>query len=226
MPTSSVKGSAFSFGANLVFHSVVDFGARRVKSAAENTAIIVSALGAINTDGGGVLIVPQGIAHTFDQTSQFPVTPNYLAVLEWTGGTFKLWCNQIGDYELDGNTRVKFNLQVDGISKLYGQVALSVLRLTPLAAASIQIPSNVQKLQLRPAGTLATLTIVMPQNATEGSVVTISSSQILTALTISPYAGQSIVDAPTTLAAQGSVEFTFNQTASAGFAANTWYRTR
>lgn len=223
---SEVKGSAFSFGANKLFYVVTDLGARTTKSAAENTAAIIAALDAIDAAGGGVLVVPQGISHTFDPATQFPVTANYLTVLQWTGGTYKSWCNQTSSTEFDGDVLVNNNLQVVGPSKLYGQVAISKLMLVPVAAQSIQIPSNISKLILYPAGTLATLTVVMPQTPVDGQVESIYTDQILTALTVSPYAGQTIVGAVTTLAAKGSVEYTYNQTLNGTFTANTWYRTR
>lgn len=223
---SSVKGSAFSFGKNQLFNFAPDFGARTFKTAAQNTTIITGALSDIAAAGGGVLVIPQGIQHSFDPLTQFPATANYLTVLEWTGGTYKAWCNQTLAAEFGGDVRVDGALHVVGAAKLYGQVALSKLMIVPATGESIQIPSGVQKLILRPAATLAALTVVTPQAPEDGAVITVYSSQVLTAFTVSPYAGQTVVGAPTTLGAQSSVEFIFNKTASTGFTADTWYRSR
>lgn len=93
---------------------------------------------------------------------------------------------------------------------------------TPATGFSITIGNNLTILILDPAGTLATGTITMPTTPVDGQIIRISSSQTITSLTVSPNAGQSIKNAPTTL--------TLSAVADQGYAwvyrlANTtWYR--
>jgi hypothetical protein len=75
---------------------------------------------------------------------------------------------------------------------------------TPSTGFSITIGSGVKTLILKPSGTLATGTITMPASPINGQEIRVSSSQIITALTVSANAGQSISAAPTTIAAAGN----------------------
>ena len=93
---------------------------------------------------------------------------------------------------------------------------------TPTTGFSITIGADVTTLILDPAGTLATGTIIMPAAPRNGRIINLSSSQTITALTVSPNTGQSIKNAPTSL--------TVSTTSGQGYqyiyrAANTtWYR--
>ena len=71
---------------------------------------------------------------------------------------------------------------------------------------------------LNPAGTLAAGTITMPASPTDGMRVRFSSTQIITALTVSANTGQSIVNALTALTAGGFAEYMYRS------ANTTWYR--
>lgn len=84
----------------------------------------------------------------------------------------------------------------------------------PTTGQSVTIADTTDTLMLDPAGTLATLTVVLPTGA-QGKRVTISSSQILTALTITG----TIVGTLTTLALGGFAQFTYSSSASK------WFRT-
>lgn len=72
---------------------------------------------------------------------------------------------------------------------------------------------------IQPAGTLATGTITMPAAPADGMLIAFSSSQIITALTVSANSGQSIVNNVTTLAAGGGAKYIYRLTNT------TWYRT-
>ena len=74
---------------------------------------------------------------------------------------------------------------------------------TPSTGFSVTIGSGVSDLILNPSGTLATGTVTMPASPTDGQVTGISSTQAITALTVSPNAGQSIFGAFTGMAANG-----------------------
>lgn len=226
MPNPTVHGSVWMLHRQGIAYSAIDFGARVTKTAAQNRTAIIAALSAANTAGGGVVIAPQGITHNFDPAVDFPVTANYLTVLQWTGGTYRVWCNQDVEYEIDGNLQVNKGVLVSGTTKLYGAVAESKLLLAPTSGQSIQVPDGCQNLILNPAANLAALTIVFPPNPVDGSRVRMFCNKNITTLTLSPSAGQSFSGAPVTHTADGSVEFLFNKTASGSFTANTWYRSR
>lgn len=98
----NIKGSAFNFGDQGVFHSVLDYGARTTKADVQNDVVIAAALTAIAADGGGVLVIPQGIANTFDPATDFPATANPLMVLVLTGNKFQVWSNQDITAEIAG----------------------------------------------------------------------------------------------------------------------------
>jgi hypothetical protein len=69
-----------------------------------------------------------------------------------------------------------------------------------------------------PAATLATGTVVMPTSPTDGMVVTISSTQIITALTLSANTGQSILSALSAFTVGGYARYLYRS------ANTTWYR--
>jgi hypothetical protein len=73
-------------------------------------------------------------------------------------------------------------------------------------------------LVLDPAGVLATGTIVMPAAPTSNQKFTICSTQVITALTVSPNIGQTVLGAITTIAANGYASWVYRSTNT------TWYR--
>ena len=90
---------------------------------------------------------------------------------------------------------------------------------TPTTGFSYTFAAGVQTLIMNPAGTLATGTITMPASPADGMTIRFSSSQIITALTVSANTGQSIVSAVTTLLAGGGAAYIYR------LANTTWYRT-
>lgn len=94
----------------------------------------------------------------------------------------------------------------------------------PATGNTVTVAANVSNLVLDPAGTIATLTVALPAASAliDGQTLHISSSQTVTALTMSAGSGTSISNSPTAL--------TISTTASYGYefiyrAANTkWYR--
>lgn len=61
------------------------------------------------------------------------------------------------------------------------------------------ISSTVQTVVFNPAGTLATGSITMPASPANGQIVQVGTTQVITALTVSPNSGQTITGAPTTI---------------------------
>ena len=90
---------------------------------------------------------------------------------------------------------------------------------TPTTGFTYTFAAGTQVLVMNPAGTLATGTITMPASPADGMTIRFSSSQIITALTVSANTGQSIVSAVTTLSAGGGAAYIYR------LANTTWYRT-
>ena len=88
----------------------------------------------------------------------------------------------------------------------------------PTTGQTVTVATGDSWLILSPAGTLATLTINLPTDRTDGEGVMINTTQTLTSLTISG-AGTTVAGAPTTLAANAFLRMTYTATL------NTWLRT-
>lgn len=89
---------------------------------------------------------------------------------------------------------------------------------TPVTGFNYTIPANVTVAIMQPAGTLATGTVKMPASAIDGMTVTVSCTQIITALTLSANTGQSVVNPVTTLAAGATSSYLYRATNT------TWYK--
>lgn len=89
---------------------------------------------------------------------------------------------------------------------------------SPTTGFSITIANGTQTLLLMPAGTLAAGTVTMPSAPADKQVVRFSSSQAITALTVAPNAGQSILNAPTTITPGQGFSFIYN------LATTTWLK--
>jgi hypothetical protein len=72
---------------------------------------------------------------------------------------------------------------------------------------------NVEALIINPAGTLAALTVALPANPIDGQAFSMTTSQILTALTITG----TIVGTLTTLALGGAARWVYSATAAKWF---------
>lgn len=94
----------------------------------------------------------------------------------------------------------------------------SASRQVPITGFSITLGVGVQVLTLDPAGVLATGTITMPTQPYDGQKVEVSTTQTITALTVSPNTGQTIKNAPTTLAAGSGFAYYYN------LPLTTWFR--
>ena len=106
-----------------------------------------------------------------------------------------------------------------GISKSPIVTQSYVLVNGPTTGFSYTIPANIDDVELNPAGTLATGTVVFPLNTAtlDGFVFTVGTTQTITALTLGGN-GASIQNAPTTLAAGTVIRYKFYQ------ANNTWVK--
>lgn len=88
---------------------------------------------------------------------------------------------------------------------------------TPSTGFSYTFAAGTQTLIMNPAGTLATGTITMPSSPADGMVITIESTQQITALTVQGNTGQSLVGGTMTLRANQPESFIYR------LANTTWY---
>lgn len=108
--------------------------------------------------------------------------------------------------------------------QLFKFLALSVFDYTmasiqiPINAFTFNIPDKTQVITLDPAGALASGTIVMPPNPVDGQPLQVSSTAAIASLTVSANAGQTIKNAPTSIAAGGAFSYYYHA------ATAVWYR--
>lgn len=88
----------------------------------------------------------------------------------------------------------------------------------PTTGFSITIANGIGRLILDPAGTLATGTVIMPSTPVDADEVGLSSTQIITALTVSGNTGQTMADTVSTLGVGSAVKFKWVA------AQSKWYR--
>jgi hypothetical protein len=92
---------------------------------------------------------------------------------------------------------------------------------TPTTGSTVTMQNQAMYLMLTPAGTLASLTINLPNNPTDAEPIEITTTKTITALTLAaPISTGSITinNAPTTLAAGSSIKLVFNLAQKAWFA--------
>jgi len=94
----------------------------------------------------------------------------------------------------------------------------TIEQVVPTTGQSKTIGDTTKYFIIEPAGTLATLTVVMPTNPADGQEVFITSTQIVTALTHNPGAGQTLNGALATVAVNGNAAWVYK------LSNTTWYR--
>jgi len=94
----------------------------------------------------------------------------------------------------------------------------TVQYITPSTGFSQTISNTTTYLIIEPSGTLATGTVTMPASPVDGQTVTITSTQIITALTHNPNTGQTLKGALTTIPADGNATWLYKTSTT------TWYR--
>lgn len=88
----------------------------------------------------------------------------------------------------------------------------------PASGATLIAPAYLAAYTLDPTAPLASLTVVAPAAANDGQLFEISTTQTITALTVSPASGQSLRGGSTLLAANGGIGWRYRS------ADATWYR--
>lgn len=120
--------------------------------------------------------------------------------------------------------RTSLNTLLAYFRKYFASPELSSQFVTPATGFNIAVagssPSVSVWVLLQPAGTLATGTFTLPLNttSTDGQEVLVTTTQQITALTISNNGATAVYGAPTTLAAQDSFRLRYYADT------NSWYR--
>lgn len=148
------------------------------------------------TGARNIVVIPAGTVGTVS-----PSSGGYLYVTGTNNDAH--WVNSAG---------------VDANLSQAAQGALPYTYNVPVTGFALTIANGIQALVLNPAGTLAAGTVTLPAAPIDGGTVIISTTQTITALTISPNTGQTVADAPATLGIGGAVRFLYNATTA------TWYR--
>jgi hypothetical protein len=103
--------------------------------------------------------------------------------------------------------------KVDGSNGVLQNYAIN----TPTTGFSYTFAAGTQTLLLTPAGTLATGTVTMPPSPVDGMLITIQSTQQVTALTVSGNTGQTVVGGTTQLLPNQPLTYIYN------LSGTTWY---
>jgi hypothetical protein len=88
----------------------------------------------------------------------------------------------------------------------------------PVSGATLTAPAYLAAYVIDPAATLSALTVVMPPSANDGQFFELSTTQAISALTVSPAAGQTVKGGAPMLTANGGAGWRYVA------ANNTWYR--
>lgn len=124
-------------------------------------------------------------------------------------------CTSHSTFTDDGTT-----VTVGEALKVGGRLVVPYNIATPTTGSTVTMGTALIDQIIKPAGTLATLTVQLPGSPVDGEKVGISTTQILTALTISAPGGATVVTGqatPFTLSAGGSLRLTYNASGT------TWY---
>jgi hypothetical protein len=98
-----------------------------------------------------------------------------------------------------------------------GQGGLAYVYSQPVTGNTITLALGDRRLVLQPAGTLATLSVVLPPTPEDGNTFTLSSSQEITAITVTAPGGATVQNGVGALGAGGSMGWLYHA------ADTTWY---
>jgi hypothetical protein len=94
---------------------------------------------------------------------------------------------------------------------------------SPLTGTTVAVTPGTSNVVLSPAGTIAALTITLPaaSSLTEGQILRVGSSAVVTALTLTQGTGTSITGGPTAIAAAGGFSLIYHASNATN---GTWFR--
>jgi hypothetical protein len=169
-------------------------------SATQDFSIAMGRSATVTNTGSMVLADGTGTSNTDTNNNQYAAT--------FAGGFYRYIGASLAEFiDITGNHVTKF-----------GRADQSTDFEIPTNGFSLTIGTGVLTLLLDPAGTLATGTITLPPSPINGQEIRVSSSETVTALTVSPNTGQSIKNAPTTLTAGSGFGYIYQSDNT------TWYR--
>jgi hypothetical protein len=133
--------------------------------------------------------------------ASYPAGQVFIGPNQFTPGTTPIYTN--------GNPRV-----------VWGRLPNDVSTVIPTTGTTIAFPDFTRVYQLAPAGTLAALAVGFPSFPGDGQIITLATTQAITALTTNPGGGQTINNgyAAATLAAGAAASWQYHA------AGATWYR--
>jgi Major tropism determinant N-terminal domain len=152
-------------------------------------------------------------------TYQITASLTFSASENWTGGANGTYMSFYATP--NGTTSITEVLRALGtqIEFKVAQADQSKVDDVPVTGFSWTIGNNCSTLLLKPAGTLATGTVIMPAAPVDGQIARVLSSQTITSLTVSPSSGQAVVGAPSTIGPSAPFSMIYD------LASTTWYRT-
>jgi Major tropism determinant N-terminal domain len=152
-------------------------------------------------------------------TYEITASLTFSASENWTGGANGTYMSFYATP--NGTTSITEVLRALGtqIEFKVAQADQSKVDDVPVTGFSWTIGNNCSTLLLKPAGTLATGTVIMPAAPVDGQIARVLSSQTITSLTVSPSSGQSVVGAPSTTGPSAPFSMIYD------LASTTWYRT-
>jgi hypothetical protein len=179
-------------------------------------AVFVQGLAVVSSDNLNTFV--QTVTN-FAQLRTFTGLTSMLAIVQGgaspgdgLGGTF--WYSAASVATDNGATVI---VPTGAVSGAWLKLATVYSYQTPTTGFSIQVANGVTSLLLGPAGTLATGAVIFPVTPIDGQTLSISSSQTITALTLSAPTGQTILSAITTLAANGHTAWQYTASVSKWF---------
>ena len=221
---SGYSASASTFATN-ASASATSAANSATAAAASATAATTAEIGlsttstSSNTIGTGAMTFTIGSGLNFT-AGQFVVASyasgatNYVhgTVTSYSGTSLVLNITDIGG----SGTYASWNITVSGSQGAAGSTgasgSLSYQTVTPSTGFTQTINNSTNVLLLTPAGTLATGTVTMPASPTDGLEVRICTTQEITALTVNPNSGQSLLGAPNMMFANTCVSWFYQLT--------------
>lgn len=199
--SSSSNNDAICIGDTSVAGGFASIAIGRNSTASGDFSVALGAFSGTNNSGSFVFVDSSGSPKTDTASNQFVST--------FSGGFFFYHNSSTQHAAIDANGNLINNKGTSDQSYSYQ---------TPSTGFNITIGADVKTLILDPAGTLVAGTVTMPAAPIDGQEIRVCSSQIITGLTVSANAGQSIVGAPTTLGVGGGFGYIYR------LANTTWYR--
>ena len=226
----TISSSGWALASNLLFS-----GTNRLITGDMTNATIASRL-SFQTTTTNNITYPQAIPNgtsiesgwaCFNSSTAADCGTAYIGITDTTAwlqsakigtGTVLPWSFKVG-----GSTAVKIDTALNLVA-LAGVAETGYSFPVVTNGFSVTAASTMRTLVLDPAGPLATGTVIMMAAPVDGQIFRLTSSQTITALTVSPNTGQTVLNAPTTLVVSTTAPYGYEFIYHGGY--STWYRTQ